>query len=210
MIITKLKFGLTRNLGNYESTRVDIEADLESWEELEPSMQRLKLLVANQIGFESSVDFASLTAKDSALKAELSEIQKDLREKRLEVATLKKEVFSLDQEIQKLINFKELVETLKPQMEQVTKASDDFYAYMGSTAHNLASLEVIWSGIAPPQEGEPVGFSDSKDGDYDSSDKWEKRWRSDSEDVDPIPFENATADCGSNHLIDYGADYGEF
>lgn len=185
MIITKLKFGLTRNLGNYEGARVDLEADIEPWEELEPTMQRLKLLAADQIGINSSDEIRSISGHDKALKDELIALLQDVRAKRSEVENLKREILTLDQEIQKLINFKELVETLKPQMEQVTKASDDFYTYMGSTAHNLACLEVIWSGVAPPQEGEPVSPEDS-------------------DDCDPIPFEGAAADCGSNHLIEYG------
>lgn len=182
MIITKLKFGLTKNLGNYESSRLDIEVDMEPWEELEPTMRRLKFLVADQIGINSSDEIRSISGNDKALKDELIVLLQTVRAKRSEVQELKRELLNLDSEIQQLINFKELVETLKPQMEQVTKASDDFYTYIGSTAHNLASLEMIWNGIAPPQEGDPISPSDS-------------------EDFDPIPFDNATADCGSNHLI---------
>ncbi len=185
MIITKLRFGLTRTLGNFESARLDLEVDIEPWEELEPTMRQLKLLVADQIGVDSFGLIRSISGEDEVLKNKLITLLQDVRAKRSEVESLKREILTLDQEIQKLINFKELVETLKPQMEEVTKASNDFYTYMGSTAHNLACLEVIWSGIAPPQEGEPVSSTDSEDEDY------------------PIPFECAAADCGSNHLIDY-------
>ena len=186
MIITKLKFGLTRNLGNFESARVDLEADIEPWEELEPTMRRLKLLASDQIGINSFKEIRSISGSDKALKDELIVLLQTVRAKRSEVEELKREILNLDSEIQRLINFKELVETLKPQMEQVTQASDDFYAYMGSTAHNLTSLEMIWNGIVPPQEGEPINSLDSK---Y--------------VDDDPIPFDNAAADCGSNHLINY-------
>jgi hypothetical protein len=186
MIITKLKFGLTKNISNYESARVDLEADIEPWEELEPTMRRLKMLAVDQIGVDSHQEVRSISGEDSELKKELSALLSNVRLKRSKVESLKREALELDQEVQKLIKFKELVAILTPQMQQVTNASENFYVYMGSTAHNLDCLEVIWSGIVPPQEGEPVSPSDGVD-----------------EECDPIPFDHATADCGSNHLIKY-------
>ena len=50
MKITTVSFGLTKNLGNYESARLDITAEIQDGENWEETLEQLKVLVNDKIG----------------------------------------------------------------------------------------------------------------------------------------------------------------
>ena len=50
MKIKTISYGLTRNLGNFESARLDIQVELKDNDDYEKSFQALKAMVVNQIG----------------------------------------------------------------------------------------------------------------------------------------------------------------
>ena len=62
MKIKTISYGLTRNLGNYESARLDVQIEIEDNDDYEKSFQALKAMVVNQIG-GSFRDLESLTDK---------------------------------------------------------------------------------------------------------------------------------------------------
>lgn len=148
MQITTLNFGLTRNLGNYQSARLDIEARLEPWEDWRQTLQHLKVLVADCIGINDH-DCISISDQDLRLSGELQAMLNLVRDKRSEVEKLKRELRQLDNEIQKLDNFKELVNELLQQSYAVSENSRDVEASIKGTMGNLNQLLTIWNGIKP-------------------------------------------------------------
>ncbi len=50
MKITKITYGLTANLGNYQSARIDLTSQLEDWENVDESVKHLKLEAARLVG----------------------------------------------------------------------------------------------------------------------------------------------------------------
>lgn len=108
MKIKTIAFGLTRNLGNYQSARLDLTTEVEDGENWIEKLRQLKLLVAEQIGMDDH-DLISLSDLDSELKAELMITSGKIADKKRELAELKRQVCSLDREIQKLQNFNDLV-----------------------------------------------------------------------------------------------------
>lgn len=50
MKITSISFGLTKNLGNYESSRLDMSVEIQEGEDWEATLEELKALVNDKIG----------------------------------------------------------------------------------------------------------------------------------------------------------------
>lgn len=67
MKIKTISYGLTRNLGNFELARLDVQVELEDNDDYEQSFKALKAMVVNQIGgsFRDS-DLGSLTDKNKS------------------------------------------------------------------------------------------------------------------------------------------------
>ena len=65
MKIKTISYGLTRNLGNYETARLDVSVELEDNDDYEKSFQKLKAMVINQIGGNFH-DLESLTDKSKS------------------------------------------------------------------------------------------------------------------------------------------------
>jgi hypothetical protein len=108
MEIKTISYGLTRNLGNYQSARLDLSVEIKEGENWDNELRQLKLLVAEQIGMDDH-DLISLSDLDSELKAELMITSEKIADKKRELTELKRQVCSLDREIQKLQNFNDLV-----------------------------------------------------------------------------------------------------
>ncbi len=71
MKIKTISYGLTRNLGNFESARLDISIEIEENDDYEQSFKALKAMVVNQIGGNFR-DLESLTEKNKSAVRQLS------------------------------------------------------------------------------------------------------------------------------------------
>ncbi|TAE84151.1 MAG: hypothetical protein EAZ83_06885 [Oscillatoriales cyanobacterium] len=89
MKTTKVGFGVTKNLGNYENFRIYIEADLEPGEDCTLALDFLRTRVAAEAGFPQ--EYLDLRSKVFDAKCELSVLVRKLEEVKLdlEVATSK-------------------------------------------------------------------------------------------------------------------------
>jgi hypothetical protein len=65
MKIKTISYGLTRNLGNYESARLDVQIELKDDDDYEQAFSALKAMVVNQIGGNFR-DLESLTDKNKS------------------------------------------------------------------------------------------------------------------------------------------------
>ena len=54
MKIKTITYGLTRNLGNYQLARLDVEAQIDEAEDPKESLDKLKLFVLGEIGGDFS------------------------------------------------------------------------------------------------------------------------------------------------------------
>ena len=164
MEIKTISFGLTRNLGNYQSARLDMSVEIKEGEDWDNELRQLKILVAEQIGMESD-DLVSLSDLDSELKAELSNILGKIADKKQELAKLKREACSLDREIQKLRNFNDLVlsesNSLKHNYNHVFKT----WGEIKQSEEAEKNLKILDGGF-PEHEYPPVDY----DGEYEDAD----------------------------------------
>lgn len=107
MKITTISFGLTKNLGNYQSSRLDISAEIEEGQDWKETLRQLKLLVADQIGGIHN-DLTSISDYDLNLQGELKSLLGSIQSRRQEVESFKSELRNLDREVQELQQIKEL------------------------------------------------------------------------------------------------------
>jgi len=162
MEIKTISYGLTRNLGNYQSARLDLSVEIKEGENWDNELRQLKVLVAEQVGMDNH-DLISLSDLDSELKAELMITSGKIADKKQELAELKREACSLDREIQKLRNFNNLV-----------------LSESGSLSHNYEQIFRTWEQVQveenfkkavdggfPEHEYPPVDY----DGEYEDADE---------------------------------------
>jgi len=71
--ITKISFGVTKNLGNYESLRLDMEADVRIGQSYQDVLDDLRTQVSIEADFHQS-DYVDLLPKSRQLKLELASL----------------------------------------------------------------------------------------------------------------------------------------
>ena len=156
MEIKTISYGLTRNLGNYQSARLDLSAEIKEGENWDNELRQLKILVAEQIGMDNH-DLISLSDLDSELKAELLIISGKIADKKQELAELKCEACSLDREIQKLRNFNDLVlsesDSLQHNYSHIFKTWEE-------VKHSEENLKKVVDGGFPEHEYPPVDYEE--------------------------------------------------
>ncbi|MEG4319746.1 MULTISPECIES: hypothetical protein [unclassified Microcoleus] len=72
MNITKIGFGITKNLGNYQNLRIYLEADLELGEDADIALDVLRTRVADEANFGD--EYRHLRERIVTGKIELSEL----------------------------------------------------------------------------------------------------------------------------------------
>lgn len=109
MKITTVSFGLTKNLGNYQSSRLDISAEIEEGQDWKEALRQLKVLVADQIGGVHN-DLTSISDHDLNLQGEIKSLLESIESRQQELDLLKNSLQSLDREVQELQQIKEFVD----------------------------------------------------------------------------------------------------
>lgn len=154
MEITTISYGLTRNLGNYQSARLVMEAQVQEGEDWKESLCQLKGLVADQIGYDNH-DLISLSDLDSSIKSGLLALSEEIAEKKQQLSTLEGEARQLDREIQKLRYFRDSVVAnsgaLKNDLDRILKTWEEI-----NPSQAEENLKRSVAGDFPEHEYEPI------------------------------------------------------
>lgn len=165
MEIKTISYGLTKNLGNYQSARLDLSVEIKEGENWDNELRQLKILVAEQIGMDNH-DLISLSDLDSELKAELMIISGKIADKKQELAELKRQACSLDREIQKLQNFNDLVLSESGSLQHNYNHVFKTWGEILQSEESEKNLKKIFDGGFPEHEYPPVDY----DGEYENTD----------------------------------------
>ncbi|MEA5468002.1 hypothetical protein [Spirulina sp. 06S082] len=90
MKITSIRYGHTHNTGNFESDRLDLDAQLDNEDNLDESYQELRKLVRSLLGADLKDEIRDLEKEIWELRAEEASMQSTLLEanKQLEVINM--------------------------------------------------------------------------------------------------------------------------
>ncbi|MGK7927936.1 MAG: hypothetical protein AB4290_22310 [Spirulina sp.] len=78
MKITTIRYGYTRNIGNYQNDRLDIEVKIEGWEDPEQTYQFLRQKVRSMLGAELADECETLNQKRNDLQHEIARLHSNL------------------------------------------------------------------------------------------------------------------------------------
>ncbi|WP_235441186.1 hypothetical protein [Limnoraphis robusta] len=115
-------------MGNYESTRFDIQANLEDWEDTEQSMQVLREKLVSIAGVELSNGYNNLLGKINLERKYIKEIR-----------TVTREIEAKESELEELKTKLKAVESLCSDSKELLKTYDEF-KYKDSTLKELSNI----------------------------------------------------------------------
>ncbi|MEA5496396.1 hypothetical protein VB834_19435 [Limnoraphis robusta Tam1] len=129
MKVKEIEFGLTTNLGNYESARMAFRVELEDWEDYKQSLAKLKQEVVQLMGGDTSIMRKLATDEHTQeLVKQIRDVQREYRSKKKELDSLLYDLSQTEDEINRATQLLEKFRLFKhdPNLSEIEKVIDSY------------------------------------------------------------------------------------
>ncbi|MEA5496201.1 hypothetical protein VB834_05590 [Limnoraphis robusta Tam1] len=129
MKVKEIEFGLTTNLGNYESARMALRVELEDWEDYKQSLAKLKQEVVQLMGGDTSIMRKLATDEHTQeLVKQIRDVQREYRSKKKELDSLLYDLSQTEDEINRATQLLEKFRLFKhdPNLSEIEKVIDSY------------------------------------------------------------------------------------
>ena len=129
MRVKEIEFGLTTNLGNYESAKMSMRVELEEWEDYKQSLAKLKQEVVQLMGGDTSIMRRLATDEHTQeLIKEIRDVQREYKNKKKELDSLLYNLSQTEDEINRATQLLEKFRAFKddPNLSEVEKVVESY------------------------------------------------------------------------------------